>query len=193
MGHHGALQLKIYQDLLRDVLANGTTKPDRTGTGTLSVFGRQVRFYLAQGFPLLTTKALHWNSIVHELLWMLYGDTNIGYLREHGVSIWDSWADEEGDLGPVYGAQFRGEFPGGVDQMRELLDNLRHRPFSRRHVVSAWNPQHLPIETNTPQWNAQHGRMAMAPCHCLFQFNVTPAPAGHEDQRHRLACQMYQR
>ncbi|HEX9580077.1 MAG TPA: thymidylate synthase [Gemmatimonadales bacterium] len=166
--------MKQYLDLLRHVLEHGQPKPDRTGTGTLSVFGHQTRFDLSGGFPLLTTKKLHLKSIVYELLWFLRGDTNVAYLREHGVSIWDEWADQQGELGPVYGRQWRAwEAPGGrhIDQLAEVLRQLRDTPHSRRILVSAWNPADLP-------------RMALAPCHALFQFHVAGG---------RLSCQMYQR
>jgi thymidylate synthase len=163
-----------YLDLLAEVLAHGARKPDRTGTGTRSVFGRQLRFSLGASFPLLTTKKLHLKSIVYELLWFLRGDTNVRWLQEHGVSIWDEWADANGELGPVYGYQWRHwRTPDGreIDQIRQVLDNLRARPDSRRHLVSAWNP-------------ADVDRMALPPCHALFQFYVAEG---------RLSCQMYQR
>ena len=156
------------------MLEQGVDRGDRTGTGTRSVFGHQMRFDLSQGFPLLTTKKLHIRSIIHELLWFIQGDTNIAYLNEHGVSIWDEWADENGDLGPVYGRQWRSwQKPDGqtIDQLAELLDGLKHNPASRRHIITAWNP-------------ADVGDMALPPCHCLFQFYVA------ED---RLSCQLYQR
>ena len=166
--------MQAYHDLLRRVLAEGARKSDRTGTGTLSVFGHQMRFDLGDGFPLVTTKKLHLKSIIHELLWFLAGDTNIAYLKAHGVSIWDEWADEKGDLGPVYGKQWR-SWPkpdgGSVDQIAWLLDEIRRNPDSRRLVVSAWNPADL-------------DRMALAPCHCLFQFYVADG---------KLSCQLYQR
>jgi len=171
--------MRAYLDLLRDVLENGVPKGDRTGTGTLSVFGRQMRFDLAQGFPLVTTKKLHLKSIVHELLWFLQGDTNIGYLKQHGVSIWNEWADEEGELGPVYGRQWRSwPTPEGdsIDQIAWLIDEIRRNPNSRRLVVSAWNPADL-------------AKMALAPCHCLFQFYVLTGADGVA----RLSCQLYQR
>ena len=166
--------MRAYLDLLRDVLEHGADKSDRTGTGTRSVFGRQMRFDLAQGFPLVTTKKLHLKSIVHELIWFLRGDTNIGYLKEHGVRIWDEWADANGDLGPVYGRQWRA-WPtadgGVVDQIGWVIDEIRRNPDSRRLVVSAWNVGELP-------------HMALQPCHSLFQFYVAGG---------RLSCQLYQR
>ena len=163
-----------YLDLLAEVLERGAPKSDRTGTGTRSVFGRQMRFELEGSFPLLTTKKLHLKSIVYELLWFLRGDTNVRWLQEHGVSIWDEWADANGELGPVYGYQWRHwRAPDGrdIDQIRQVLDSLRARPDSRRHLVSAWNP-------------ADVDRMALPPCHALFQFYVAGG---------RLSCQMYQR
>jgi thymidylate synthase len=166
--------MKPYLDLLRQLLDRGLSKPDRTGTGTLSLFGHQMRFDLAQGFPALTTKKLHLRSIVHELLWFLAGDTNIGYLRENKVRIWDEWADDEGELGPIYGYQWR-SWPapdgGKIDQLAQLVDDLRRDPHSRRHIVSAWNVADL-------------DRMALPPCHTLFQFWVGDG---------RLSCQLYQR
>lgn len=166
--------MQPYLDLLRHVLEHGEEKQDRTGTGTRSVFGWQMRFNLSRGFPALTTKKLHLKSIIHELLWFLRGDTNIAYLKERGVSIWDEWADANGDLGPVYGHQWR-HWPardgGEIDQIRLLVDALKSNPDSRRHIVTAWNP-------------ADVDRMALPPCHCLFQFYV----AGD-----RLSCQLYQR
>lgn len=166
--------MQQYLDLMRHVLENGQDKTDRTGTGTRSVFGWQMRFDLSQGFPALTTKKLHLKSIIHELLWFLQGDTNIGYLKANGVRIWDEWADEAGDLGPVYGKQWRRwECPDGrlVDQISQLVHGLKHNPDSRRHIVSAWNPGDV-------------DQMALPPCHCLFQFYVANG---------KLSCQLYQR
>lgn len=166
--------MRAYHDLLDHVLNTGVTRMDRTGTGTRAVFGYQMRFDLAEGFPLVTTKKLHLRSIIHELLWFLSGDTNIAYLKANKVSIWDEWADESGDLGPVYGKQWRSwAAPSGetIDQITLLLDGLRRNPHSRRHIVSAWNP-------------ADVDAMALPPCHCLFQFYVAEG---------RLSCQLYQR
>ena len=166
--------MDAYLELLRDVLDNGVERSDRTGTGTLGVFGRQLRFDLEQGFPLLTTKKLHLRSIIHELLWFLQGDTNVAYLQEHGVRIWNEWAREDGDLGPIYGKQWRAwGAPNGetIDQISNVLDQIRTNPTSRRMVVSAWNVGEL-------------ADMALSPCHCLFQFFVAEG---------RLSCQLYQR
>jgi len=179
--------MKIYQQLLQDILDKGSRKEDRTGTGTISLFGYQMRFDLAQGFPCVTTKKLHLRSIIYELLWFLRGDTNVAYLQEHGVSIWDEWADENGNLGPVYGAQWRNWIAADgrhIDQLSSLLDDLRSLPDSRRHVVSAWNPAVLPDETRSPQDNARAGLQALPPCHLMFQFHVA---------NDRLSCQMYMR
>ncbi len=179
--------MKQYLDLLREVREHGIQKGDRTGTGTLSLFGYQMRFDLRDGFPLLTTKKVHLKSIIHELLWFLAGDTNIGYLKDNGVSIWDEWATEEGDLGPVYGAQWRSwATPDGrvIDQISEVVDEIRRNPDSRRLIVSAWNPAVLPDPAVSPDQNAAQGRQALPPCHCLFQFYVSDG---------RLSCQLYQR
>ena len=179
--------MKVYHDLLEHVLHKGVRKSDRTGTGTLSVFGYQMRFDLADGFPLVTSKKLHLRSIIHELLWFIRGETNIGYLNEHGVSIWDEWADASGELGPIYGRQWR-SWPdpagGEIDQLTAIVDRIRRRPDSRRHVISAWNPTTLPDERMSPAENVAHGRMALAPCHTMFQFWVAEG---------RLSLQLYQR
>jgi len=166
--------MKQYLDLMRDILENGTRKTDRTGTGTLSVFGRQMRFNLQEGFPLVTTKKLHVRSIIVELLWFLRGDTNIKYLHEHNVTIWDEWADANGNLGPIYGYQWRSwPTPDGrsIDQISQVIEQIRKNPDSRRHIVTAWNP-------------ADVDKMALPPCHALFQFYVAEG---------RLSCQLYQR
>ena len=179
--------MKAYLELMQTVLDKGVKKADRTGTGTLSIFGYQMRFDLAEGFPLVTTKKCHLRSIIYELLWFLKGDTNIAYLNEHGVTIWDEWATDSGDLGPVYGAQWR-SWPtpdgGHVDQIRQLIEEIRRNPDSRRLIVSAWNPAVLPDSRLSPQENAAAGRQALPPCHTLFQFYV---------QNGRLSCQLYQR
>jgi thymidylate synthase len=179
--------MQTYLDLLQKILDEGTRKPDRTGTGTISLFGHQMRFDLADGFPAVTTKKLHLRSIIHELLWFLSGDTNIRYLRDNGVSIWDEWATDTGELGPVYGAQWRNWITADgrrIDQIAQLLQDLRERPDSRRHIVSAWNPALLPDETRSPVENAAMGLQALPPCHTMFQFHVAGG---------RLSCQLYQR
>lgn len=166
--------MKQYLDLMSDILETGAKKTDRTGTGTISVFGRQLRFDLSEGFPLVTTKKLHLRSIIHELLWFLKGDTNIKYLKDNGVTIWDEWADENGDLGPVYGHQWRSwPSPDGrsIDQISQVIEQIKQKPDSRRHIVTAWNP-------------AEVDRMALPPCHALFQFYVADG---------KLSCQLYQR
>ncbi|MCR9185550.1 MAG: thymidylate synthase [Halieaceae bacterium] len=177
--------MKQYQQLLQDILDNGVAKGDRTGTGTLSVFGRQLRHDLAAGFPLLTTKKLHLKSIVNELLWFLRGDTNTGWLKANGVSIWDEWATESGDLGPIYGAQWTA-WPtrdgGTINQIDYVLHCLRHNPDSRRILFHGWNVEFLPDETLSPQDNARAGRMALPPCHLLYQFYVAEG---------RLSAQLY--
>lgn len=167
--------MKQYLELLADVMKNGTAKGDRTGTGTTSVFGRQVRYNLQDGFPLLTTKKLHFKSIAFELLWFLRGDTNIKYLTDNGVKIWNEWALEDGELGPVYGAQWRnwrGEDGKSYDQVQVLIDGLKKNPNSRRHIINGWNVALLPDETKTPQENAAAGLMALPPCHAFYQFYV---------------------
>lgn len=179
--------MQPYLTLMRHVLENGVEKQDRTGTGTLSVFGYQMRFNLADGFPLVTTKKCHLRSIIHELLWFLKGDTNIAYLKDNGVSIWDEWATEEGELGPVYGQQWRSwPAPDGstIDQIAELIEQIKHNPDSRRLIVSAWNPALLPDTQFSPRENAAQGKQALPPCHTLFQFYVL---------NNKLSCQLYQR
>ncbi len=179
--------MRTYLDLMQHVLDNGTQKGDRTGTGTRSVFGYQMRFNLAMGFPLATTKKVHLKSIIHELLWFLKGDTNTGYLTENGVSIWNGWAREDGELGPVYGYQWRNwPTPDGrhIDQISDLIEQIKSKPNSRRLIVSAWNVSDLPDESITPQANVENGKMALAPCHAFFQFYVADG---------RLSCQLYQR
>lgn len=175
--------MKQYHSLLRHILDHGVRKEDRTGTGTFSVFGYQMRFNLQEGFPLLTTKKLHTKSIIHELLWFLKGDTNIDYLKKNGVSIWDEWADETGDLGPVYGKQWRSwATPDGhsIDQISTVIEQIKNNPDSRRIIVSAWNVADL-------------DKMALPPCHTMFQFYVTPPLASAGEKRGRLSCQLYQR
>ncbi len=173
--------MRQYLDLMQHVLDHGVAKGDRTGTGTLSTFGHQMRFDLADGFPLVTTKKIHLKSVIHELLWFLAGDTNVRYLQKHGVRIWDEWADENGDLGPVYGAQWR-SWPdghgGGIDQISQVVEGIRSHPDSRRLIVTAWNPANV-------------DEQALPPCHCLFQFYVTPG-AGKAGKG-TLSCQLYQR
>jgi thymidylate synthase len=195
----GSEPMRPYLDLLQHILDHGVPKEDRTGTGALSLFGVQMHFDLAEGFPLLTTKKLSTRAIIHELLWFLQGSTNIGYLKEHGVNIWDEWATEEGDLGPVYGKQWR-SWPAHdgrtIDQISNVIAQIKTRPHSRRLIVSAWNPADLPDESISPQANVTQGRMALAPCHCLFQFNVRrPAHPrrGAPDDGVFLDCQLYQR
>ena len=167
--------MQQYLDLMRHVLENGTKKEDRTGTGTLSIFGHQMRFNLADGFPLVTTKKCHMRSIIHELLWFIKGETNIAYLKDNGVSIWDEWATDDGELGPVYGKQWRSwEGTDGtvVDQLSELLEQIKTNPDSRRLLLSAWNPTVLPDTSLSPKDNAAAGRQALPPCHTMFQFYV---------------------
>jgi thymidylate synthase len=175
--------MRQYHDLMRHVLENGTVKADRTGTGTRSVFGYQMRFDLSKGFPVVTTKKIHLKSIIHELLWFLKGEGNIAYLKENGVSIWDEWADADNNLGPVYGVQWR-SWPtpdgGSIDQIQKLVDGIKRNPDSRRHIVSAWNV-------------AEVDSMALPPCHTMFQFYVAPPDLAKGEEKGRLSCQLYQR
>ena len=176
--------MKQYHDLLNHVLAHGVQKGDRTGTGTLSVFGYQMRFNLSEGFPMVTTKKLHLKSIVYELLWFLKGDTNIGYLQENGVRIWNEWADSNGDLGPVYGKQWRDWNGEEIDQIKEVIQSIKENPNSRRMIVSAWNPSVLPDPKTSFEANVANGKAALPPCHAFFQFYVAEG---------KLSCQLYQR
>ena len=176
--------MKQYHDLIKHVLENGIIKQDRTGTGTKSVFGYQMRFDLSKGFPMVTTKKLHLKSIVYELLWFLKGDTNIKYLQENGVRIWNEWADEKGDLGPVYGYQWRNWNGDEIDQISEIIETLKTNPDSRRMLVSAWNPSVLPDTGKTFSDNVANGKAALPPCHAFFQFYVANG---------KLSCQLYQR
>lgn len=176
--------MKQYLDLVRHVLDHGVEKSDRTGTGTKSVFGYQMRFDLSEGFPMVTTKKLHLKSIIYELLWFLKGDTNIDYLTENGVRIWNEWADENGDLGPVYGHQWRNWNSEGIDQIKEVIHTLKHNPDSRRMLVSAWNPSVLPDTSKSFSENVANGKAALPPCHAFFQFYVADG---------KLSCQLYQR
>ena len=176
--------MKQYHDLLKHILENGTQKGDRTGTGTISCFGYQMRFNLSEGFPLLTTKKLHLKSIIHELLWFIKGETNIQYLKDHKVRIWDEWADENGDLGPVYGHQWRNWNSEGIDQIEVLIDQIKSNPNSRRMIVSAWNPSVLPDTSKSFTENVKNGKAALPPCHAFFQFYVSEG---------KLSCQLYQR
>ena len=176
--------MKQYHDLLKHVLNEGNQKGDRTGTGTKSVFGYQMRFDLSEGFPMVTTKKLHLKSIVYELLWFLKGDTNIEYLQENGVRIWNEWADENGNLGPVYGHQWRNWNDDEIDQIKEVVHSLKTNPNSRRMLVSAWNPSVLPDTTKSFSENVANGKAALPPCHAFFQFYVSDG---------KLSCQLYQR
>lgn len=176
--------MKQYLDLVQHVLDHGVEKSDRTGTGTKSVFGYQMRFDLSEGFPMVTTKKLHLKSIIYELLWFLKGDTNIKYLTENGVRIWNEWADENGDLGPVYGHQWRNWNSEEIDQIKEVIHTLKHNPDSRRMLVSAWNPSVLPDTSKSFSDNVAHGKAALPPCHAFFQFYVANG---------KLSCQLYQR
>ena len=176
--------MREYLDLVKHVLDNGELKEDRTGTGTKSVFGYQMRFNLDDGFPMVTTKKLHLKSIIYELLWFLKGDTNIKYLQENGVKIWDAWADSNGDLGPVYGFQWRNWNNDGIDQISNLINDLKNNPSSRRHLISAWNPSVLPDTSKSFEANVANGKAALPPCHAFFQFHVING---------KLSCQLYQR
>lgn len=176
--------MRQYLDLLDHIVKNGEQKGDRTGTGTISVFGYQMRFDLSEGFPLLTTKKLHLKSIIHELLWFLKGETNVKYLQENGVKIWDAWADENGDLGPIYGSQWRNWNGEGIDQIADLIDTIKTNPNSRRMLISAWNPSVLPDTSIDFAQNIANGKAALPPCHAFFQFYVA---------NRKLSCQMYQR
>ena len=176
--------MKQYHDLVKHVLENGHQKGDRTGTGTISVFGYQMRFDLSEGFPMVTTKKLHLKSIIHELLWFLKGETNIAYLKENDVKIWDAWADENGDLGPVYGHQWRNWNSEEIDQITELIETIKKNPNSRRMLVSAWNPSVLPDTSISFAENVANGKAALPPCHAFFQFYVADG---------KLSCQLYQR
>ncbi|WP_441002657.1 thymidylate synthase [Pseudocolwellia agarivorans] len=179
--------MQAYLDLMQHVHDNGVDKSDRTGTGTRSVFGYQMRFDLSKGFPLVTTKKCHLKSIIHELLWFIKGESNIAYLKENGVKIWDAWATEEGELGPVYGVQWR-NWPSAngetIDQLAQLIHDLKTNPDSRRHIITAWNPALLPDTSISPSENAAVGKQALPPCHTLFQFYVLNG---------KLSCQLYQR
>ena len=176
--------MKQYHKLLSHILEKGVQKGDRTGTGTLSTFGYQMRFDLSDGFPLLTTKKLHLKSIIHELLWFIKGETNTKYLQENNVKIWDAWSDENGDLGPVYGHQWRNWNSDGVDQISILIDQIKNNPNSRRMIVSAWNPSVLPNTSESFSKNVANGKAALPPCHAFFQFYVSEG---------KLSCQLYQR
>ena len=177
-------KMKQYHDLVKHVLEHGNVKEDRTGTGTKSVFGYQMRFDLSEGFPMITTKKLHLKSIIYELLWFLKGDTNIKYLTENGVRIWNEWADEQGDLGPVYGHQWRNWNNDDIDQIKELTETLKNNSNSRRMLVSAWNPSVLPDNSKSFSENVANGKAALPPCHAFFQFYVA---------NNKLSCQLYQR
>ncbi|GGH41098.1 thymidylate synthase [Mangrovimonas yunxiaonensis] len=176
--------MKQYLDLVKHVMENGNEKGDRTGTGTKSVFGHQMRFNLSEGFPMVTTKKLHLKSIIYELLWFLKGDTNIQYLTENGVKIWNEWADENGNLGPVYGHQWRNWNSDEIDQIKDIVETLKNNPNSRRMLVSAWNPSVLPDTSKSFSENVANGKAALPPCHAFFQFYVADG---------KLSCQLYQR
>ncbi|MBR4837119.1 MAG: thymidylate synthase [Bacteroidales bacterium] len=177
--------MRQYLDLLQRILDEGHQKGDRTGTGTISIFGHQMRFNLSEGFPLVTTKKVHLKSIIYELLWLISGDTNIKYLHDHKVTIWDEWANADGDLGPVYGAQWRNWNNEGIDQIQQVIDSIKNNPNSRRHIVTAWNPSVLPDEHEKDfSKNVAAGKAALPPCHAFFQFYVAD---------NKLSCQLYQR
>jgi len=186
--------MRQYHDLVKHVLENGNEKGDRTGTGTKSVFGHQMRFDLSEGFPMVTTKKLHLKSIVYELLWFLKGDTNINYLTENGVRIWNDWADEHGNLGPVYGYQWRNWNGDEIDQIKEVIESLKTNPNSRRMLVSAWNPSVLPDNSKSFNENVANGKAALPPCHAFFQFYVCPPdPEAGAHTKPKLSLQLYQR
>ena len=176
--------MKQYLKLIREIKKNGVERKDRTGTGTKSIFGYQMRFNLNDGFPLVTTKKIHLKSVIHELLWFLNGDSNINYLNENGVRIWDEWANKNGDLGPIYGKQWRSWNNEEIDQIKILIKNLKTNPNSRRHLITAWNPSVLPEESKTFSENVKNGKVALPPCHAFFQFYVS---------NNKLSCQLYQR
>lgn len=176
--------MKKYQDLLQHIKENGVEKKDRTGTGTISVFGYQMKFDLKNGFPLVTSKKLHLRSIIYELIWFINGGTNINYLNENDVSIWDDWADKNGELGPIYGAQWRNWNNDGIDQLNDVISSLKENPSSRRMIVTAWNPNIIPNIKKTFSENVKEGKAALPPCHAFFQFYVAD---------NKLSCQMYQR
>ena len=176
--------MKQYLDLLQHIKEKGVKKEDRTGTGTISVFGYQMRFNLQEGFPLVTTKKLHLRSIIHELIWFINGETNIKYLKENGVTIWDEWADKKGNLGPIYGHQWRNWNSDGIDQLQDVIYSLKNNPSSRRMIVTAWNPNIIPDSSKSFSDNVKNGKAALPPCHAFFQFYVSD---------NKLSCQMYQR
>ena len=185
--------MKQYHDLVKHVLENGNEKEDRTGTGTKSVFGHQIRFDLSEGFPMVTTKKLHLKSIIYELLWFLKGDTNIKYLTENGVRIWNEWADANGDLGPVYGHQWRNWNSDDIDQIKDVIHALKNNPNSRRMLVSAWNPSVLPDTSKSFDENVANGKVALPPCHAFFQFYVSSPDLSKGEEKSKLSCQLYQR
>jgi thymidylate synthase len=176
--------MRQYLDLLQHIKEKGVKKEDRTGTGTVSVFGYQMRFNLQEGFPLVTTKKLHLRSIIHELIWFINGETNIKYLKENGVTIWDEWADSNGNLGPIYGHQWRNWNSDGIDQLQDVIYSLKNNPSSRRMIVTAWNPNIIPDSSKSFSDNVKNGKAALPPCHAFFQFYVSD---------NKLSCQMYQR